>query len=178
MAILYAVERWRPYLQQGEFIIKTDQRSLVHLEDQRLTTPWQQKAMLKLLGLQFKIVYKKGVENIVADALSRRPQSEAVEMLQVAAVSTVKPIWLEEVVRGYQNDEEAQQLITTLALGKPIANFTLKDGLLRYKNRVWLGHNTELQNKVLNALHSAAIGGHSGFPVTYRRVKQLLLGHL
>ena len=34
LAILLAVEHWRPYLQHAEFIIRTDQRSLVHLEEQ------------------------------------------------------------------------------------------------------------------------------------------------
>lgn len=41
LAILLAVEQWRSYLQFGEFIIRTDQRSLIHLDDQRLVTPWQ-----------------------------------------------------------------------------------------------------------------------------------------
>lgn len=56
LAILFAVEQWRPYLQHNEFVICTDQRSLIHLDDQRLATPWQQKALTKLLGLQFKKV--------------------------------------------------------------------------------------------------------------------------
>lgn len=41
LAILMAVEQWRPYLQTGEFLVRTDQRSLIHLDDQRLSTPWQ-----------------------------------------------------------------------------------------------------------------------------------------
>lgn len=69
---MLSVEHWRSYLQHAEFIMKTDQRSLVHLDDQRLTTLWQQKAMTKLLGLQYRLRYKKGVENRVADALSRK----------------------------------------------------------------------------------------------------------
>jgi hypothetical protein len=73
MAILFAVEQWRPYLQHGEFMIRTDHQSLTHLDDQRLSTPWQQKALTKLLGLQFRILYRQGSENRVADALSRRP---------------------------------------------------------------------------------------------------------
>jgi hypothetical protein len=40
LAILLAVEKWRSYLQHSEFLIKTDQQSLVNLMDQRLTTPW------------------------------------------------------------------------------------------------------------------------------------------
>jgi hypothetical protein len=51
LAILLAVDHWRSYLMSGEFTIRTDHRSLVHLDEQRLTTPWQQKAMTKLLGL-------------------------------------------------------------------------------------------------------------------------------
>ena len=73
MAVLLAVERWRTYLQHAEFLILTDHISLSHLEDQRLHTSWQQKMFTKLLGLQFKIRYKKGIDNRAADALSRRP---------------------------------------------------------------------------------------------------------
>jgi len=71
LAILLAVDHWRAYLQHSEFTIKTDQRSLVHLDDQRLTTPWQHKALTKLMGLRYKILYKKGLsfDNQVADAL-------------------------------------------------------------------------------------------------------------
>uniref|UniRef100_A0A8I6Z4Y9 Reverse transcriptase RNase H-like domain-containing protein n=1 Tax=Hordeum vulgare subsp. vulgare TaxID=112509 RepID=A0A8I6Z4Y9_HORVV len=65
------VDQWRPYLQHAEFDIWTDQKSLTHSEEQRLTTPWQQKDFTKLLGLRYRIRYKKRVENHGADALSR-----------------------------------------------------------------------------------------------------------
>ena len=58
LAILVAVDQWRHNLQFGEFLIFTDQRSLIHLNEQRLHTPWQQKVFTKLLGLQYKIIYK------------------------------------------------------------------------------------------------------------------------
>jgi hypothetical protein len=51
LAILMVVDHWRTYLQPAEFIIQTDQKSLIHLDDQRLNSYWQQKAMTKLLGL-------------------------------------------------------------------------------------------------------------------------------
>lgn len=53
------VDHWRHYLQTSPFVILTDQKSQTHLEDQRLTTPWQHKAMTKLMGLSYKIIYKK-----------------------------------------------------------------------------------------------------------------------
>lgn len=51
--------------------------------------------------------------------------------------------------------------------------FTLSQGVIRYKQRLWLGSNKELQTAVLQALHNSPIGGHSGTPVTYQKVKQL-----
>jgi hypothetical protein len=41
LAVLMVVEQWCPYLHHKEFIIRTDQQSLIHLDDQRLTTHWQ-----------------------------------------------------------------------------------------------------------------------------------------
>ena len=54
-----------------------------------------------------------------------------------------------------------------------VPHFSLKDGLLRYMNRLWLGTNTDLKYKVLVAFHASPMGGHSGVPVTYRRLKQV-----
>lgn len=53
-------------------MIKTDHESLKHLLEQRISTPLQQKGMMKLMGLNYTIQYKKGKENAAANALSRR----------------------------------------------------------------------------------------------------------
>jgi hypothetical protein len=82
-----AIDQWWPYLQHAEFCILTDQRSLAHLLDQQLHTPWQQKALTKILGLQYKIIYRKGSENTAADALSRHPQPSNL----LYAISSVQP---------------------------------------------------------------------------------------
>jgi hypothetical protein len=62
MAILLAVQHWKAYLQQAKFFIHTDHKSLAQLNEQRLHNPWQHKVFTKLLGLQYKIVYKKGLK--------------------------------------------------------------------------------------------------------------------
>jgi predicted alpha/beta hydrolase len=59
LAIILAVTQWRQYLQHSEFLIYTDHRSLSHLTEKKLHTPWQQKMFSKLLGLQYRVVYKK-----------------------------------------------------------------------------------------------------------------------
>ncbi|XP_040244116.3 uncharacterized protein [Aegilops tauschii subsp. strangulata] len=169
LAILVAVDQWRPYLQHAEFLILTDQRSLVHLEEQRLTTPWQQKAFTKLLGLRYCIKYKKGSDNSAADALSRaRPQ----EML--SAITSCQPAGLEDVVNSYNANPHAQKLLEQLSIRPdPKKRFRLHQGVLRFRDRIWLGGSTALQQRIISAFHDSTLGGHSGFPVTYRRVRRL-----
>jgi hypothetical protein len=71
LAILMAIERWRPYLQHGKFHIRTDHKSLLHLTEQRVTSRLQHKALVRLMDLNYTIQYKKGTNNAEADALSR-----------------------------------------------------------------------------------------------------------
>lgn len=53
-----------------------------------------------------------------------------------------------------------------------VAGFTINSGILRYRNRIWIGHDTELQQKLIAEFHASAWGGHSGVPITYARLYQ------
>jgi hypothetical protein len=144
LAILMAVDHWRAYLQPAEFVIHRNQKSLIHLEDQRITTPWQQKVMIKLLGLRYRVVYKKGPENCAADALSRCPQPA---MGELAAVSVCLPSWLEEVQQGYHLDPTTQKLLAQMTPdpSQGPRHFTVIDGVLRVQGRIWVGRNEAVQ---------------------------------
>lgn len=50
LALIMAVEKWRPYLQRQQFIIQMDHKSLCYLEDQRLQSNVQRKAMTCLMA--------------------------------------------------------------------------------------------------------------------------------
>src|SRR4051812_25813504 len=112
MAIHYVVEQWRAYLQMAGFIIKTDQKRLIHLEEQRLATVWQHKAFTKLLGLRYRICYKRGEDNKAADALSRCHHSMPE---QIATLTECTPKWLAAVQQGYAEDAQCQKLLRDLA---------------------------------------------------------------
>jgi hypothetical protein len=123
-----------------------------------------------LIRLQYKIIYRKGSENRLADALSQHPAPTD----QLLALSFVTPIWLAKVQEGYNEDVKAKQIIATLAVSsQSIPHFTLSNGLFRYKGRIWIGTNVEMQHQILEAMHSSTIGGHFGFPATYIKLKQL-----
>jgi hypothetical protein len=51
--------------------------------------------------------------------------------------------------------------------------FSLRDGLIRYKDRIWLPPEVDLISKLLDGFHTSPIGGHSGIPVILRRLKYL-----
>jgi hypothetical protein len=125
--------------------------------------------MAWLMGLQFKVIYKKGKEKVVVDALSRMHHLFAIQ-----AVSSVQPEWIQELLNSYATDSTTQQLFTELAVHSPNAQgFLLNKGLIRYKGKVWVAQNAALQTKLIHALHYCAIGGHLGINATYFRLKKL-----
>jgi hypothetical protein len=88
-------------------------------------------------------------------------------------MSAASPQWIQEVVMGYQADHHAQSLISKLVVDSgAVPDFTLVSGFLRYKGRIWIGNNPDLQKKLPIACHSSALGGHSGIPVTHMRMRK------
>ena len=70
-AIVAAVTKFRHYLLGQKFTIRTDHKSLKELQAQVIQTPEQQAWLAKLLGYDFSIEYKAGIENQGANGLSR-----------------------------------------------------------------------------------------------------------
>jgi hypothetical protein len=96
LALIMAVDKWRHYLQQNVFETHTDHKALSFLGQQELYSELQRKAMTKMMGMQFKVVYKQGKDNLVADALSR-----VGHLMTLTSVSEVQPLWIQEVLNSY-----------------------------------------------------------------------------
>lgn len=137
LAILMDVDRWRPYLQHNQFLIRTDHKCLLHLTEQRVASRIQHKAMVKLMDFKYQIQYKKGINNAAADALSSCVGDE-----EVNAISECVPAWVQRLKEGYQENQEDQQLLTELLVtSENSKGFTLVDGVIRCHGRVWVGNN-------------------------------------
>ena len=123
-----------------------------------------------MLGYDFEIIYKKGKQNVVADALSRK--DEDVEAL-LCAISIIQPDWINEAREEWKNDEEVWALIQKLQQDSSTSDtFSWQNDSLSYKDRLYLCKNSQLKQKILMELHTSPLGGHSGFLKTYHRVKK------
>lgn len=132
LALIMAVEKWRPYLQRQVFVILTDHKSLSYLNEQNLHSELQRKAMTRLMGLQFKIVYKQDKANIAADALSRVAHLQALQ-----AVSVIQLQWAQELFNSYTTDAQAQQLLSQLTISSSDdRGFSLDQGIIKKNNRI------------------------------------------
>lgn len=167
LAILEALKKWRHYLLGNPLVIKTDQQSLRFMTTQRLTEGIQHKLLLKLLEFDYTIEYKKGKENLAADALSRRDT-------HCLALTVCVPEWLEDVKLSYVQDKDSSKLLTKLAKdisGSP--QYTTKDGIIRHGSKIYVGASTNMRLTLLETFHQSAMGGHSGTKATYQRLKRV-----
>lgn len=122
------------------------------------------------MDLRFRIQYKQGPSNRAADALSRMNADENT----VAAISVIQPTWLLILQEGYLEDSKAKTKLAELSVQSPDAKgYSLVNGIIKYQDRIWVGINAIAQRHILQALHSSALGGHSGVNATYQRVKSL-----
>ena len=70
----------------------------------------------------------------------------------------------------YQHDQEAQELLTRLAIRSDSKDdFYLQNGLIRYKQRLWLPNGLPMTVKIIEAFHASPLGGHSGVPRSEER---------
>ncbi|XP_075666464.1 uncharacterized protein LOC142636214 [Castanea sativa] len=116
----------------------------------------QQKWFAKLLGYVFVVEYKKGKDNLVANALSRKADFDDYTSLEVS-----------------EDHKEVQAILQAFQLGKGVPKgYVVQNGLLLYKGKIFLGSCDALKATILQQVHDSSLGGHSGFLKTLHRVQR------
>lgn len=169
LAILFAVQKWEQYLMGSHFLIRDDQKSLKWLLQQKISTPFQQFWLSKLMGFDYEIQYKSGKENIAADALSRVQGSEILLM----ALSVVDSNLSTMILASYQLDDNLKSVIQSLIEGQLVEGFHLQNGLLRKNNRILVGPDTDLRKKIICWQKASPESGHGGRKLTLHKVKAI-----
>ncbi|KAL5777367.1 hypothetical protein ACOSP7_010293 [Xanthoceras sorbifolium] len=164
LAIVKAIRKWRPYLLGRPFIVRTDQRSLKYLMEQRITTPTQTRWLPKILGYDYVIQYKKGRENQGADALSRMAEFEC------SAISLPISDWWFSLQHEVTHDPYYAQLSHSVSFAdKP--KYNMRDGVWFKSGRICLNPTSPLIKTILVENHSTPVGGHFGYHRTLNRIK-------
>lgn len=166
IAILEAIKKWKHYLASTSVIIRTDQQSLKYIQEQRLVEGIQHKLLVKLLGFNYKVEYKRGRENRVADTLSRVSHEK-----EIMAITQAVPVWMEQVTSTY---EKCLELITQLSIdSNAVPTYSFSNGILRYKSKIHVGSTGMLRHQLVQNFHNSVFGGHSGERATLNRLKLL-----
>ncbi|PNY15662.1 retrotransposon-related protein [Trifolium pratense] len=171
MALVLSIQHWRHYLLGKHFTVFTDHKSLKHILLQKVTSPDQQGWLAKLLGYQFEVKYKPGLENKAADALSRcYDEAEFNTLLSY-------PTWIDskKLLDEVTQDSDIQSLIEDIQTdsnAKP--GYCVKNGVLFYHGRLVISHKSPSIPLLLEEFHCTPTGGHSGFLRTYRRLAENL----
>ena len=72
LALVRTLETWQHYLWPKEFVIHSDHESLKHIRSQAKLNRRHAKWVEFIESFPYVIKHKKGRENVIADALSRR----------------------------------------------------------------------------------------------------------
>lgn len=166
LALVLAIQKWRHYLFGTKFVVRTDHGSLKYLLDQRVTTPSQQRLILKLLPFDFSITYKPGKENTGADALSHKPHTK--EFLSMVIPIPIDFVGFEEALLQDPFTKELVDLLKDNPTASP--PYALVDGKLFYNDRLVIPNSGPIRQKLLEESHSSLIGGHGGFLKTLKRL--------
>jgi len=186
LAMKYALVKFRVHL-LGEraFVVYTDHASL----RTATSSPHLSQRMARWLSFfaeyNFRVEYKPGKQNVLADALSRRPDYE------LAHVTSVTVSLLDQIRAAYAHDESCRALIAhfkaeadasekagalSRRLRARIHRYSLAEGLLYYSTdlsdppRVVVPLHDDLRFRILYEAHDLPLGGHLGREKTHHAV--------
>lgn len=179
LAIIIALKKWRHYLHGTKVKVLTDHKSLQYLYTQPHLSLRQQRWSEFLSEFDLEIEYKKGKDNVVADALSRRIDHDERNQLQeesgeletnadvINAVSylQVNPL-NKEIKLAYGSDPKCKEILN----GPVPAEFTVTNGMIYKDKRLYIPNDTVIKAKIMNEFHDSPVSGHVGVTKTIELV--------
>lgn len=167
LAVVHSFRKWRHYLEGRKHVVTvvTDHASLKYFDSQPKLSRRQARWSGELSDFNYKIVYQPGKYNVVADALSRRPDHAEVNSL---STSSADFDFLERLKKACGKDKYFRTVKTHGSV-----ELTRTDGLL-FKlvgdSKVLYIPPDELQTEVLTYNHELA--GHFGRDKTYELLQR------
>lgn len=175
LAIIESCKHFRPYLFGRLFLIETDHKPLVWLFSLKDPSSRLVRWRLKLEEFQYKVVYKKGKENVVADALSRveintkeTVDKEDLDLLSVLPnVDLTEELALDDCdeILNNQNEDTTSAVTRHTCIENPIFTMPISDKPVnQFVNRiiVRLGDQHDVKHKKIFSKHNYTLTVRSG----------------
>ena len=128
--------------------------------------------MISYLDFNLTIEYTPGKSNVVADALSRRPDlrdSPPASASELNNMTTNTNTELIDNIRAASKLDSSYQRI--LHLSKPPREYSVKDGLLYCHDRIVVPNDATLRTRFLVETHDSPSSGHMGVAKTLDRLR-------
>jgi hypothetical protein len=126
--LVQVLQTWQHYLWSKEFVIHSDHESLKYLKGQANLNKHHAKWIEFIESFYYIIKHKKGKDNVIADALSRR--------YTMLSQLSHKIFGLETIKRLYATDLDFKDASENCREGRPWQKFLLREGLLYRANKL------------------------------------------
>jgi hypothetical protein len=168
-AVTHCLTAWRHYLLGLTFDLIVDHQSLAYIPTQSHLNPRQARAVELLAEYNANIIYRPGPQNVVADALSRRPDLSTNHIF----VSTPSSEYLQYFSPLYETDPDLS-LPFRLCQSQPDAatGFSVEDGILRRHGKICVPAGLP-RVAILREAHDAPSAGHPGGSRMYHAIKDV-----
>lgn len=176
LAVVLAVEKFRPYIELQEFTIVTDHSALKWLMNQKDLNGRLARWSLRLQRFEFKIQHRKGQHNVVPDALSREGDIAEISHTMPLVDLTDEAFTSEEYVKLRETITQNSESLPDLKVSE---NFVYKRILPRTGSdndelvvwRLWIP--TPLTQNLIHQAHTCDDGLHYGSAKVIHKLKQL-----
>uniref|UniRef100_A0ABD2WPB5 RNA-directed DNA polymerase n=1 Tax=Trichogramma kaykai TaxID=54128 RepID=A0ABD2WPB5_9HYME len=174
LAVLWAVRKFRPYIEGYRFKVLTDHQSLKWL--QKLQNPSGRLARwsLELQDHDIQVEYRPGALNHVPDALSRMHEEPAVEIAAFEGKSESEDKWYNKMYEAVEKEPESYP--NWKIVGRKLYKYNADKALepLIDEEETWkLVLPREKRAEALFEAHEELTAGHLGRRKTYLRVAAL-----
>lgn len=171
LAVLWAIEKLRPYLEGIRFTVVTDHYSLVWLQNLRDPTGRLARWAVRLQQYDFEIVHRKGKDHVVPDTLSRSLAPLDSVTIPVNDSPPVQDKWYIQMIRKVQ-DHPLKYPAWRVEHSKLYKYVFRRDGLSIVGDSWKLVIPKEQRKQILFQSHDIPTSGHMGIYKTFHRVAE------